>query len=74
MSEMPIVGRIIRDSEQECIIKRGKYWNIEVLDIRWFKNDKPTNKGVRLNMAEAKLLLDILRRELNDGNTTKKNE
>ena len=61
---MPIVGRIIRDSEQECIIKRGKYWNIEVLDIRWFKDNKPTNKGVRLNMEEAKLLLQILGREI----------
>ena len=39
---------------------------LEVLDIRWFKSDKPTNKGVRLNMEEAKMLLDILRREI-DG-------
>ena len=45
----------------------GKYWNIEVVDIRWYNSDKPTNKGVRLNREEAKTLLDILRRELNDG-------
>jgi len=64
MTEMPIVGRIVRDSQTDCLIKRGNYWNIEVLDIRWFKNDKPTNKGIRLNVDEAKLLLQILRSEL----------
>tara|TARA_Y100000114_G_C11631266_1_gene264550 strand:+ start:23 stop:220 length:198 start_codon:yes stop_codon:yes gene_type:complete len=65
---MPIVGRIIRDATQEVLVKRGVYWNIEVMDIRWFRNDKPTNKGIRLNMEEAKTLLNILRSELDDGN------
>tara|TARA_B100000963_G_scaffold250080_1_gene219050 strand:- start:1657 stop:1854 length:198 start_codon:yes stop_codon:yes gene_type:complete len=65
---MPIVGRVIRDATQEVLVKRGVYWNIEVMDIRWFKNDKPTNKGIRLNMEEAKTLLNILRSELDDGN------
>ena len=64
MSEMPIVGRVVRDATQEVLVKRGVYWNIEVLDIRWFRDDKPTNKGIRLNIEEAKLLLQILRREL----------
>ena len=64
MSEMPMVGRIVRDSQNECLIKKGKYWNIEVIDVRWFKEDKPTNKGIRLNIDEAKLLLAVLRREL----------
>lgn len=68
MSEMPIVGRVIRDSTQEILVKRGVYWNIEVIDIRWFRNGKPTNKGIRLNMEEAKTLLNILRSELDDGN------
>jgi len=45
---------------------KGKYWNIEVLDIRWYRNNKPTNKGIRLNMEEAELLKQILRRELNE--------
>ena len=62
--DFEVIGTIIRNDSMECKIKKGKYWNIEVLDIRWFNNDKPTNKGVRLNMGEAKLLLDILRREL----------
>ena len=62
--ELEVIGTIVRDALMECKIKKGKYWNIEVLDIRWFKDNKPTNKGIRLNMEEAKLLLSILRREL----------
>ena len=62
--EFEVIGTIIRDDSMEWKIKKGKYWNIEVLDIRWFKDNKPTNKGVRLNMEEAKLLLQILGREL----------
>ena len=62
--EFEVIGTIIRDDSMECKIKKGKYWNIEVLDIRWFKDNKPTIKGVRLNMEEAKLLLQILGREL----------
>lgn len=65
MSELEVVGRIVRNSTDEVIVKTGTYWNIEVVDIRWFKNNKPT-KGIRLNKDEAKLLLDILRRELDD--------
>ena len=66
--ELQVIGTIIRDALMECKIKKGKYWNIEVLDIRWFKDNKPTNKGVRLNMEEAKLLLSILRREIDEEN------
>lgn len=66
--ELQVIGTIIRDALMECKIKKGKYWNIEVLDIRWFKDNKPTNKGIRLNMEEAKKLLEILRRELDDKN------
>ena len=50
----------------DCKIKRGIYWNLDVMDIRWYRNDKPTNKGIRLNVDEAKLLLQILRRELDE--------
>tara|TARA_R110000744_G_scaffold246581_4_gene363038 strand:- start:637 stop:840 length:204 start_codon:yes stop_codon:yes gene_type:complete len=64
--ELEVVGTIVRNATMECKVKRGKYWNIEVLDIRWFNSDKPTNKGIRLNVEEAKLLLDILRRELDE--------
>ena len=66
MSDLEIVGRINRNSTDEVLIKKGTYWNIEVVDIRWFRNNKPTNKGIRLNVEEAKLLLDVLRRELGE--------
>ena len=64
--ELQVIGTIIRDATMEVKVKRGKYWNIEVLDIRWFRSNKPTNKGIRLNMEEAKTLLDILRRDLDE--------
>ena len=66
--ELQVIGTIVRDALMECKIKKGKYWNIEVLDIRWFKDNKPTNKGIRLNIEEAKLLLSILRREIDEEN------
>lgn len=59
-------GQIVRDSTNEILIKTGKYWDIDVIDIRWFNNDKPTKKGIRMNIEEAKLLLQILRRELDE--------
>ena len=64
--ELEVIGTIVRDANMECKIKKGKYWNIEVLDIRWYRGDKPTNKGIRLNMEEAKYLLQILRRDIDE--------
>lgn len=66
--ELEVKGTIVRDALTECKIKRGKYWNIEVIDIRWYKSDKFTNKGIRLNIEECKKLLEILKRELNEEN------
>ena len=66
MTDLQITGRIIRNEKDEIIVKRGMYWNIEVLDIRWFQNDKPTRKGIRLNIEEAKMLYEILWRELDE--------
>jgi len=66
LSDLKITGRIIRNEKDEIIVKRGIYWNIEVFDIRWFLNDKPTRKGIRLNLEEAKMLYEILRRELDE--------
>jgi len=63
VSDFEIKGRIVRNTTDVVLVKRGTYWNIEVIDIRWHKNDKPT-KGIRLNIEEAKNLLNILKREL----------
>ena len=46
--------------------KTGEYYNIEVLDIRWHTLSKPTRKGIRLNMEEAKKLLNVLKRVLDE--------
>ena len=59
-------GTIVRNSTDEILVKTGEYYNIKVLDIRWHSNNKPTRKGIRLNMEEAKTLLNILKRVLNE--------
>ena len=59
-------GTIARNSTDEILIKTGEYYNIKVLDIRWHSNNKPTRKGIRLNMEEAKTLLNILKRVLDE--------
>ena len=62
-----MIGRVVRSDVDEVIIRAGVYWNIPVIDIRWVKNDKPTVKGIRMNREEAKLLLEILKRELDEN-------
>ena len=64
MSELETKGTIARNATEEILVKRGNYWNIEVFDVRWHVNDKPSRKGIRMNVEEAKLLLKILEREL----------
>tara|TARA_R110000782_G_scaffold107828_1_gene196222 strand:- start:815 stop:1018 length:204 start_codon:yes stop_codon:yes gene_type:complete len=59
-------GTIARNSTDEILVKTGEYYNIKVLDIRWHSNGKPSRKGIRLNMEEAKTLLNILTRVLNE--------
>ena len=55
-----IIARIQRDSNNEVIVKSGKYWKLDVVDLRWFNNGKPTKKGLRVNMEEAELLSKAL--------------
>jgi|TARA_B100000035_G_C20651268_1_gene401062 hypothetical protein len=57
------IGQIVRDEEQELLITKGNYYKIDVVDFRWYRSEKPTRKGIRLNREEAKELLEILRRE-----------
>ena len=60
MTEWKLIGRIPRDSKNEWLVKTGTYWNIDVVDIRLFAGDKPTKKGIRLNLEEIKVLQEIL--------------
>ena len=39
-----IIARIQRDSNNEVIVKSGKYLKLDVVDLRWFNNGKPTKK------------------------------
>ena len=57
------IGQIVRDERQECLVTKGNYYKIDVIDFRWYLNEKPSRKGIRLNREEAKQLLEILRRE-----------
>lgn len=63
---LEIVGRIPRNAIQEVLVNVGTYRMIDVVDIRWYANNKPSYKGIRLNREEAKKLLDILKRELDE--------
>jgi len=63
---LEIVGRIPRNAIQEVLVNVGTYRMIDVVDIRWYANNKPSYKGIRLNKEEAKKLLDILKRELDE--------
>jgi len=55
-----IIARVPRDTNNELIIKEGEYWNVKVVDMRWFNNGKPTKKGVRVNTEELKVLAQAL--------------
>ena len=63
-------GRIQRTATQEIKITTGTYWNIPIVDIRWHENDKPTRKGIRINMTELRHLVNILG-GINDGERTR---
>ena len=74
MKNERIVVRIPRSATTELLVITGNYWNIDVLDIRWYENGKPTKKGIRTNIDEAESLNKALRRALNDNINTKPKE
>lgn len=74
MKNERIVVRIPRSATTELLVITGNYWNIDVLDIRWYEDGKPTKKGIRMNIDEAESLNKALRRALNDNINTKPKE
>jgi len=68
--DFEVKGRIPRTATEEIKIKTGTYWNIPIVDIRWHKDDKPTRKGIRINMTELKHLANILG-AIRDGEQTR---
>ena len=60
MSELEQKGKVVRSATDEIRIYSGEYWKTHVIDFRWYQNDKPTKKGIRMNVDEAKILHQIL--------------
>ena len=62
MKDEKIIARIARNSTDEAVVRIGNHWNIDILDIRWYKNGNPTHKGIRVNKDEAKILLGAIKK------------
>ena len=61
MSELTLQGR------DEIQIFSGEYWKKQVIDLRWYSDDKPTKKGIRMNLDEATKVHAILTRVLREA-------
>ena len=57
MKDEKIIVRVPRNGNEELTVRTGNYWNIDILDIRWYENGKVSRKGIRVNMQEAPQLL-----------------
>ena len=60
MNEERVIARIPRNASDELVIRTGVYWNLNILDIRWYKNNRPT-KGVRFNAEEAQHVFNAMK-------------
>ncbi len=73
MKDEKIIVRVPRNGNEELTVRTGNYWNVDIVDIRWYANGTPTKKGVRMNMEEmkdvAKALNKIIERNRNDNDT-----
>tara|TARA_R110002020_G_scaffold378394_1_gene589419 strand:+ start:770 stop:994 length:225 start_codon:yes stop_codon:yes gene_type:complete len=68
LSDLTLRGRVARNATDEIQIYSGEYWKKKVVDIRWYSNDKPTKKGIRMNLEEATRIHTILTRILSEEN------
>ena len=60
MSNLEQKGTIVRSATDEIRIYGGEYWKTDIIDFRWYVSGKPTKKGIRMNVDEAKILHKIL--------------
>ena len=77
MKEEIIIARIPRNVNDELVIRTAITWNISIVDVRWYKNGSPTQKGVRFNMDEFYLILNAMKkidRRSKNANINKGNE
>ena len=69
LKESEIKGRIARSALDEVIIEKGKYWGINVVDIRWYKDNldgRLLSKIIKRRYLRHKtydLFLDIMDKE-----------
>mgnify|MGYP001170914954 FL=1 len=73
MKDEKLVARIPRNATSELKIITGEYWNIPIIDVRWYSDGKPTKKGIRVNHEELRTLIQALEKIEND-NKHKRNE
>lgn len=71
MKDERIIARIPRNAADELVIRTANFWNIDIIDMRWYKNGEPTRKGLRVNMQEGKTLLKAIRKAIGDENDNK---
>tara|TARA_A100001391_G_C5045164_1_gene271953 strand:- start:677 stop:919 length:243 start_codon:yes stop_codon:yes gene_type:complete len=73
-----VVARVPRNATSEMLIKKGNYWNIDVLDVRWYSDGKPTKKGIRMNLEEAEIVMKAIKKIIdvnkNDNDKISKTE
>lgn len=72
MSDEWIVARVPRDANNELVIRTLTYYNIKVVDMRWYSNGKPTRKGLRVNQDEVIYLNKAIKKILGDENGNNK--
>tara|TARA_R110001592_G_scaffold161715_5_gene394453 strand:+ start:189 stop:440 length:252 start_codon:yes stop_codon:yes gene_type:complete len=72
MSDEKIIARVPRDANNELVIRTLTYYNIKVVDMRWYSNGKPTRKGLRVNQDEVIYLNKAIKKILGDENGNNK--
>ena len=45
MNDEKIIARIPRNATQELVVRTGNYWNIDILDIRWYEMERFPERG-----------------------------
>ena len=68
MKDERIIARIPRNAADEVVVRKANFWNIDIIDIRWYKDGNPTRKGIRVNMKEAKVMLQAIKKAMSDEN------
>jgi len=68
MKDEKTIARIARNAEEELVIRTANYWNIDVVDMRWYKRGNPTRKGLRVNMNEAETLMKAIKKAIGSKN------